>query len=142
MQSSSQDDREGKRTGSAVGQQLQRSPSAAKSAFGPVTPEDAALIGRNVRIENSVALRATPAKDNAADASFARARVGVGAPISTGLLGLDGLFGLRGWQVIYIAEAIPTVGMGRRMLMAFTAEGYHEARRHLSARFHQRSDHG
>jgi MFS transporter, ACS family, tartrate transporter len=38
--------------------------------------------------------------------------VAVGAPISTGLLGLDGLFGLRGWQIMYIAEAIPTVVIG------------------------------
>jgi ACS family tartrate transporter-like MFS transporter len=38
--------------------------------------------------------------------------VAVGAPISTALLGLDGLFGLRGWQVMYIAEAIPTVFIG------------------------------
>ncbi len=38
--------------------------------------------------------------------------VSIGAPISTGLLGLDGLFGLRGWQVMYIAEAIPTVVIG------------------------------
>src|SRR5690242_17593975 len=38
--------------------------------------------------------------------------VAVGAPISTGLLGLDGLFGLKGWQVMYIAEAIPTVAIG------------------------------
>jgi len=38
--------------------------------------------------------------------------VAVGAPISTGLLGLDGLFGLRGWQVMYIAEAIPTLVIG------------------------------
>ena len=38
--------------------------------------------------------------------------VAIGAPISTGLLGLDGLFGLRGWQVMYIAEAIPTVVTG------------------------------
>jgi len=38
--------------------------------------------------------------------------VAIGAPISTGLLGLDGLFGLRGWQVMYIAEAIPTVVIG------------------------------
>jgi MFS transporter, ACS family, tartrate transporter len=38
--------------------------------------------------------------------------VAVGAPISTGLLGLDSLFGLRGWQVMYIAEAIPTVVIG------------------------------
>jgi len=38
--------------------------------------------------------------------------VALGAPISTGLLGLDGLFGLRGWQIMYIAEAIPTVVIG------------------------------
>jgi len=38
--------------------------------------------------------------------------VAIGAPISTALLGLDGLFGLRGWQVMYIAEAIPTVAIG------------------------------
>src|SRR6478609_2096638 len=28
--------------------------------------------------------------------------VALGAPISTGLLGLDGLFGLKGWQIMYI----------------------------------------
>src|SRR3984885_10183085 len=38
--------------------------------------------------------------------------VAIGAPISTALLGLDGLFGLKGWQVMYIAEAIPTVAIG------------------------------
>src|ERR1700733_13774220 len=38
--------------------------------------------------------------------------VAAGAPISTGLLGLDGMFGLRGWQIMYIAEAIPTVIIG------------------------------
>jgi ACS family tartrate transporter-like MFS transporter len=38
--------------------------------------------------------------------------VALGAPISTALLGLDGLFNLRGWQVMYIAEAIPTVVIG------------------------------
>jgi ACS family tartrate transporter-like MFS transporter len=38
--------------------------------------------------------------------------VAIGAPISTGLLGMDGLFGLRGWQVMYIAEAIPTMVIG------------------------------
>jgi ACS family tartrate transporter-like MFS transporter len=38
--------------------------------------------------------------------------VALGAPISTALLGLDGLFGLRGWQVMYIAEAVPTVFIG------------------------------
>jgi len=38
--------------------------------------------------------------------------VAIGAPISTGLLGLDGMFGLKGWQIMYIAEAIPTVFIG------------------------------
>jgi ACS family tartrate transporter-like MFS transporter len=38
--------------------------------------------------------------------------VAIGAPISTGLLGLDGLFGLKGWQIMYIAEAVPTVVIG------------------------------
>jgi ACS family tartrate transporter-like MFS transporter len=38
--------------------------------------------------------------------------VAVGAPVSTGLLGLDGLFGLKGWQVMYVAEAVPTVLIG------------------------------
>ena len=40
------------------------------------------------------------------------AAVAIGAPISTALLGLDGLFGLKGWQVMYIAEAIPTLVIG------------------------------
>src|SRR5271165_674432 len=38
--------------------------------------------------------------------------VAAGAPISTGLLGLDGLLGLRGWQIMYLAEAIPTIAIG------------------------------
>jgi ACS family tartrate transporter-like MFS transporter len=38
--------------------------------------------------------------------------VALGAPISTALLGLDGMFGLKGWQIMYIAEAIPTVIVG------------------------------
>ena len=38
--------------------------------------------------------------------------VALGAPISTALLDLDGLFGLRGWQIMYIAEAVPTVFIG------------------------------
>jgi MFS transporter, ACS family, tartrate transporter len=38
--------------------------------------------------------------------------VALGAPISTGLLELDGLFGLKGWQIMYIAEAVPTVVIG------------------------------
>jgi MFS transporter, ACS family, tartrate transporter len=38
--------------------------------------------------------------------------VAAGAPVSTGILSLDGLFGLRGWQIMYIAEAIPTILIG------------------------------
>ncbi len=38
--------------------------------------------------------------------------VATGAPISTALLGLDGLWGLRGWQCMYLFEAIPTVLIG------------------------------
>jgi MFS transporter, ACS family, tartrate transporter len=38
--------------------------------------------------------------------------VALGAPISTALLGLNGLFGLTGWQIMYIAEGIPTILIG------------------------------
>jgi ACS family tartrate transporter-like MFS transporter len=38
--------------------------------------------------------------------------VALGAPMSTALLGLDGTFGLKGWQCMYIFEAIPTVLIG------------------------------
>src|SRR3984957_10084450 len=38
--------------------------------------------------------------------------VAAGAPISTAILGLDGLFGLRGWQIMYLAEGIPTLLIG------------------------------
>jgi MFS transporter, ACS family, tartrate transporter len=46
--------------------------------------------------------------------------VAAGAPISTALLGLDGLLGLRGWQVMYIAEGIPTVVIGIFTLFVLT----------------------
>ena len=46
--------------------------------------------------------------------------VAAGAPISTALLGLDGLLGLKGWQVMYIAEAIPTVILGFVTLFVMT----------------------
>ncbi len=46
--------------------------------------------------------------------------VAAGAPVSTALLGLDGLFGLRGWQIMYIAEAIPTVLIGIVTLFLLT----------------------
>jgi len=46
--------------------------------------------------------------------------VAAGAPISTGLLGLDGLWGLHGWQVMYIAEAVPTILIGIVTLFVLT----------------------
>jgi MFS transporter, ACS family, tartrate transporter len=46
--------------------------------------------------------------------------VAAGAPISTGILSLDGMFGLRGWQIMYIAEAIPTVLIGVVTLFVLT----------------------
>ncbi len=46
--------------------------------------------------------------------------VAAGAPVSTGLLGLDGLLGLRGWQIMYLAEAIPTVLIGIVTLFVLT----------------------
>jgi ACS family tartrate transporter-like MFS transporter len=38
--------------------------------------------------------------------------VAFGAPISTALMGLDGLFGHKGWQIMYIAEGVPTILIG------------------------------
>src|ERR1700759_887388 len=46
--------------------------------------------------------------------------VAAGAPLSTALLGLDGLFGLRGWQIMYIAEGVPTVLIGIVTLFVLT----------------------
>ncbi len=44
--------------------------------------------------------------------------VATGAPISTALLGLDGLWGLKGWQCLYLFEALPTVLIGIAVLFA------------------------
>jgi MFS transporter, ACS family, tartrate transporter len=38
--------------------------------------------------------------------------VAVGAPVSTGLMSLHGLFGLKGWQIMFIAEGLPTILLG------------------------------
>jgi ACS family tartrate transporter-like MFS transporter len=46
--------------------------------------------------------------------------VALGAPISTALLGLDGLWGLKGWQCLYVFEAIPTVLIGVVVLFYVT----------------------
>jgi ACS family tartrate transporter-like MFS transporter len=44
--------------------------------------------------------------------------VALGAPISTAILGLDGMLGIKGWQWIYILEAVPTVLVGFFVLIA------------------------
>jgi ACS family tartrate transporter-like MFS transporter len=44
--------------------------------------------------------------------------VALGAPISTAILGMDGILGIKGWQWIYILEAIPTVIVGVFVLLA------------------------
>jgi ACS family tartrate transporter-like MFS transporter len=46
--------------------------------------------------------------------------VALGAPISTALLSLDGLFELRGWHIMYIAEGLPTVLIGVVTLFVLT----------------------
>jgi MFS transporter, ACS family, tartrate transporter len=46
--------------------------------------------------------------------------VALGAPISTGLLGLDGVLGLAGWKWMFIAEAVPTVLIGIGVLFYVT----------------------
>jgi ACS family tartrate transporter-like MFS transporter len=46
--------------------------------------------------------------------------VALGAPVSTALLGLNGLFGLSGWQIMYIAEGIPTVLIGLVTFLVLT----------------------
>ena len=38
--------------------------------------------------------------------------IGIGAPISTGLLQLNGLFGIAGWRWLFLCEAAPAVIMG------------------------------
>ena len=46
--------------------------------------------------------------------------VAAGAPLSTAILGLDGVFGLRGWQHMYLLEGIPTVLIGFLVLFILT----------------------
>jgi MFS transporter, ACS family, tartrate transporter len=40
------------------------------------------------------------------------AAVALGAPLSTGLMELDGIWGLAGWKWMYLVEAAPTVAIG------------------------------
>ena len=46
--------------------------------------------------------------------------VAAGAPMSTALLELNGLFGLAGWKWMFIAEAVPTVLVGIFLLFCVT----------------------
>jgi ACS family tartrate transporter-like MFS transporter len=44
----------------------------------------------------------------------------IGAPLSTALLELDGAFGLRGWQLMFILEGVPSAIMGLVVLRYLT----------------------
>jgi len=44
----------------------------------------------------------------------------IGAPLSTGLLGLDGLYGFHGWQLLFIFEGVPSIIMGFVVLRYLT----------------------
>ena len=46
--------------------------------------------------------------------------VAAGAPLSTALMELDGLFGYHGWQIMYIAEGLPTIVIGILTLFVLT----------------------
>ncbi len=36
----------------------------------------------------------------------------IGSPLAAGLLSLDGLWGLKGWQWLFVVEGLPTVVLG------------------------------
>ena len=46
--------------------------------------------------------------------------IGLGAPISTALLGLNGVLGLAGWKWLFLAEAVPAVLLGISVLFYLT----------------------
>lgn len=45
-----------------------------------------------------------------------------GGPLSAALLGLDGLFGLHGWQLLFLIEGIPSVVMGVLVVFVLTEQ--------------------
>lgn len=53
--------------------------------------------------------------------------IGLGAPVSTALLGLDGVLGLAGWKWLFLAEAVPALVLGVSVLFYLTdrPEGAH-----------------
>lgn len=36
----------------------------------------------------------------------------IGSPLAAGLLSLDGVWGLKGWQWLFVVEGLPTVALG------------------------------
>ena len=46
--------------------------------------------------------------------------IGIGAPISTAIMELNGLFGLKSWQLVFVFEALPTVLLGIATLFFLT----------------------
>jgi ACS family tartrate transporter-like MFS transporter len=46
--------------------------------------------------------------------------VALGAPVSTAILGMDGVLGFAGWKWIYFMEAAPTVAIGLFVLFTLT----------------------
>ena len=49
-----------------------------------------------------------------------------GAPVSGLILGMDGIWGLRGWQWLFICEGLPTVLLGVVVILHLT-DGPEEA---------------
>ena len=46
--------------------------------------------------------------------------VAIGGPLSTWILGMDGVLGLHGWQWVYILEAAPTIVLGCVLVFMMT----------------------
>ncbi len=46
--------------------------------------------------------------------------IGLGAPVSTALLGMNGVFGLAGWKWLFLAEAAPALVLGVAVLFYLT----------------------
>ena len=50
----------------------------------------------------------------------------IGAPLSGWILGLDGVWGLAGWQWLFICEGVPTVLLGL-VVMFYLTDGPEKA---------------
>jgi len=51
--------------------------------------------------------------------------IAIGAPLSTSILGLDGLLGLKGWQWLFITEGLPAVLLSAAVLFFMTDRPAH-----------------